>query len=72
MTNDGVAGVDEVEAGFEGLRLHDDDDVFLVGVVEDVPEEPGTGGKNDAMKVEIASLARVVDDADGDVAVLAL
>ena len=72
MTNDGVAGVDEVEARLEDLRVHDDDNVFLVGVVEDVPEEPRTGGKNDAMKVEVASLARVVDDADGDVAVLAL
>ena len=72
MTNDGVAGVDEVEARLEDLRVHDDDNVFLVGVVEDVPEEPGTGGKNDAMKVEVASLARVVDDADGDVTKLAL
>ena len=52
MPDDGVAGVDEVEARLEDLRVHDDDDVFLVGVVEDVPEEPRTSGENDAMKVE--------------------
>ena len=67
-----MARVDEVEAVLEELWVHLDDDVLLVGVVEAGPEEAGSRREDDPVELEVAPLARFVDDADGDVTELPL
>ena len=45
MVNDGMSSVNEVQTNFEELRVHGDDDLLVVGLIEAVLEESRGAGQ---------------------------